>query len=274
MPIPNTYLTLAQEIAERFRSYEEVEAIAISGSLASGRATELSDMDLYIYLTRDLTVEQRREMVVPYASQWQHVDYWGPADVFFDARSGLEVELIQFKVDWMTDQITRALDRHEPSMGYSTAFWHTIRQSHIVYDRNQWLTSLKTKAQQSYPPQLARNIVAYNYPLLNGLIPSYRNQLKSAIVRQDLLSINHGIADFFNSYFDILFAVNHQPHPGQKRRLENAQRLCQTLPQAMPEDVTRVLQGAAMPDENLLHAVDMLLAHLAEWLTREGYSIA
>src|SRR5687768_3781594 len=111
MPIPNTYLTLAQEIAERFRSYEEVEAIAISGSLASGRATELSDMDLYIYLTRDLTVEQRRDMVVPYASQWQHVDYWGPADVFFDVKTGLEVELIQFKVDWMTDQITRALER-------------------------------------------------------------------------------------------------------------------------------------------------------------------
>jgi hypothetical protein len=273
MPIPTPYLTLAEEIAERARRYDAVEAIAIGGSLAGGYASDLSDMDLYLYLTHDLSLDQRRDMVAPYANQWQPVDYWGPADVFLDAKTGIEVDLVQFRVDWMTDQVTRVLERYEPSMGYSTSFWYTIRQSHIVYDRNQWLTNLKAAAQQPYPAQLAHNIVTHNYRVLNSIIPSYRNQIKSAIARQDLVSINHGIADFFNSYFDIVFAVNHQLHPGQKRRLEQAQRLCRSLPDAMPDEVTRVLQSATNTDGSLLVAIDQLLIHLMEWLQREGYSI-
>lgn len=274
MTIPDLYLSLAQEITERLRVYEAVEATAIGGSLASGHATELSDMDLYVYLTHDLTRDERRDIVAPFASQWQHNDYWGPADVFIDARTGIEVDLVQFNVDWMINQVRRALVEHQPSMGYSTSFCYTIRQSRIVYDRNGWLADLKEKAQQPYPPELARRIVDHNYAVLVDIIPSYRKQIKNAIARQDLVSINHGIADFFNSYFDIIFAVNHQLHPGQKRRLEQAQRLCHTLPENMADDVTSMLQAAGTPDASLFVAMDQMLLQLTRWLQRENYSIA
>ena len=43
------------------------------------------------------------------------------------------------------------------------------------------------------------------------------------------------------SYFDIVFAVNGQPHPGEKRLVEFAGALCPNLPTGMVEGVTAFL---------------------------------
>jgi hypothetical protein len=53
----------------------------------------------------------------------------------------------------------------------------------------------------------------------------YLEQIKAAIVRQDPVSLNHRIAAWLSSYFDILFATNGQFHPGEKRLLTYAGEL-------------------------------------------------
>lgn len=272
--IPELYITLAQQIAQRFKAYDAVEAVAIGGSLAAGDATDLSDMDLYVYLTRDLTPQEREAVIAPYASRWEHNDFWGPGDVFFDAQTGLEVDVVYFSSAWMTDQMARVLERHEASMGYTTAFWHTVRQSHLIYDRTGWFAGLYATAQQGYPLPLAHAVVSLNYPLLAESASSYRKQIRSAVARGDLVSLNHRVAAVFASYFDIVLAVNHVPHPGEKRLIEKTQRLCHSLPEAFEEDVRRVLALAAQPHDDLLAALDVLIAHLTAWLHREGYSVA
>ncbi|MCL4256654.1 MAG: nucleotidyltransferase domain-containing protein, partial [Anaerolineae bacterium] len=146
MTIPTHYTILANQIAQRFQQFDTVQAIAISGSLASGYASDTSDMDLYIYTRERLTHEQRSSVIQPFATLYQSVDYWGDNDVFFDSETRIEVDVVYFNTDWITDQIARVLDRHEASLGYTTAFWHTIRQSSIIYDRDGWFNRLYQKA--------------------------------------------------------------------------------------------------------------------------------
>ena len=49
--------------------------------------------------------------------------------------------------------------------------------------------------------------------------------------RGDLVSVNHRVAAFLASYFDVLFAINGMTHPGEKRQLGIAERDCRVLPE-------------------------------------------
>jgi hypothetical protein len=59
------------------------------------------------------------------------------------------------------------------------------------------------------------------------------------------VSVNHRVAAVLASYFDILFAVNRVLHPGEKRLLEQACRLCLERPARMVEEVHALLVAAA-----------------------------
>jgi len=268
MTIPDRYLTLADQIAQRFSRYETVQAVAIGGSLAGGYATDSSDMDLYIYTTQDLTHAQRAEVIIPYARLHQTIDFWGPGDVYFDTQTGIEVDVVYFNADWITDQIARVLDRHEAWMGYTTAFWHTVKHSHLIYDRTGWFSALITKAQSPYPDQLVKNIVNHNHPVLREIVPSYRKQIETAVRRDDWVSINHRVAALMASYFDIIFAVNRIPHPGEKRQLEHALRLCETLPIHFEADIKGVLQNTTT--SHIIEAIHTLMNHFDMWLREKS----
>jgi hypothetical protein len=122
-----------------------------------------------------------------------------------------------------------------------------------------------------YPEPLRRAIVAYNHPILRGTLSSYRAQLAKAVARGDGVSINHRLAALLASTFDILFAVNRVPHPGEKRLLARAEALCATLPDEMAADVAAALTAAGAAPGELLGHVDRLLDRLDVWLGSTGF---
>ncbi len=73
------------------------------------------------------------------------------------------------------------------------------------------------------------------------------------------------------SYFDILFAVNGLPHPGEKRQLLFAMTRCERRPPEMERHLNALLQIAPRPATSaVLAAVNALLDDLGSWLMDQG----
>ncbi len=264
---------LARRLADRFADCAHVEAAALGGSIASGTGSEGSDIDLYIFSQPIVPLAFREALIEAEDAQKAALalNFWDPGDAWFDRESGIEVDVMYWSPDWIADQLDRVIEQHQASLGYSTCHWHTIRRSLPLFDRQGWLTGLKHKADAPYPEALRVNIIEKNTPVLRDAIPAYAKQIKKAVQREDLVSLNHRITGLLASYFDILFALNRLPHPGEKRLLDRARALCPLRPLRMTEDVTRLLELAAQPGPELLAAVDALVDHLLPILRAEGF---
>ena len=251
----------------------QVVAVALGGSAAGGVADASSDIDLEIYTSGDLPLSAR-QAIVDRAGGARRGDighvYWGGGDEWIDAATGSHVDAATFDAGWMAGQLRRVLVDHAPSLGYTTAFWHTIRNARPLHDPTGWFAALQAEAAQPYPEALRRAIIAHNRPVLRGLISSYRAQIGKAAARGDVVSLNHRLAALLASYFDILFAANRLPHPGEKRLLALAVALCPSLPEAMAADVGDALVAAGAAPDELAAVVDRLLDRLEEWLGEQG----
>ncbi len=269
------HLKLARRLARLFAPLPEVEAVALGGSRGSAAvdADAASDIDLCVYTRGDVPLEARRE-IVERAGGATRADlglaYWGPGDEWLNAATGIHVDAIYFGAAWMEEQIDRVLVRQEASLGYSTCFWHTVLGSIALHDPGGWFAGLQERCRVEYPEGLRRNIVALNHPVLRGVLPAYANQLEKAATRGDLVSVNHRLAALLASYFDIVFAVNRQLHPGEKRLVEAAVRSCPRLPFGMAADLAEILATATTDLAGLPGRVARLLDRLDALLTEEG----
>lgn len=263
--------TLAAELAGMFAELPQVEAVALGGSQRSGVVDPASDIDLYVFTRAAVPLELRQTIVARSGGASRadlDLNYWGPGDEWYHAPSGIEVDIVYFDADWMSEQIERVVVKHHASAGYTTCLWYTVRHSLIFHDPQGWLGALHTICQAAYPEPLRRNIIAHNHPLLRGIIPAYAHQIEKAVQRGDLLSLNHRLAALFASYFDILFAFNRQLHPGEKRLLTHTRSICPRLPVEMAADLQAVLTSAAVDTPALpghvARLLDRLDARLAE----------
>ena len=72
---------------------------------------------------------------------------------------------------------------------------------------------------------------------------SYLDQIKLAVKRNDPVSVNHRIAAFMASYFDIIFALNKVYHPGEKRMIKYAKKHCKILPDQFEENINKLFKA-------------------------------
>ena len=267
--------TIARRVAALFAPMPEVVAVALEGSRGAGGlgGDAGSDIDVGVYTRGEIALPARRA-VVEAAGGASVLDlgmtFWGPGDEWVDAATGIHVDVVYFDAAWMADQVDRVLVRHEAQLGYTTCFWHTIRGCVALEDGEGWLAGLKARAAASYPDELRTAIVAFNRAAMRGHLPSLAGQVARAAARADLVSVNHRLAALLACYFDVVFAVNLVPHPGEKLLVEAAGRLCATLPEAMAEDVAELLESAATDLGGLPGRVERLLDRLDAVLAAEG----
>lgn len=261
-------LAVARQVASRYAGIPEVEAIALSGSLTAGAADRSSDLDLYIY--------SRRPVARPARAAIAHDDldaeidnrFWEPDDQWIEVGSGLAIDVTYRDIRWIEDDLERVLVRHEAQLGYTTCIWHNVLTSRALFDRTGWFHALQARPRQPFPEPLRNAIVAKNHPVLVRIRSSYRHQLEKAVERADLVSVNHRVTALLASYFDILFAVNRVPHPGEKRLLWYAER-CPVTPSGMRAQVEALLHAAGGGGADVLKCTDMLVAALDDLLRRE-----
>ena len=105
------------------------------------------------------------------------------------------------------------------------------------------MSALQEKFRIPYPKKLKENIIFNNLKLLSGMLPSFDMQIKKAEIRGDLVSVNHRVAEFLASYFDIIFALNEMTHPGEKRMQSICSEECKILPNCFDENLNRLFAG-------------------------------
>jgi hypothetical protein len=266
--------TIAQEIADQFAQIPAVVAVGQGGSVTSGPTDKDSDIDLYVFTTTAIPVAVRQAIVDRRGASRadMNLTFWDPGDEWFDAPSGIEIDVMYWDPRWIEDQIDNVLIHHYASMGYTTCHWHTLRHVAILFDRENWLSALKSRCETPYPEELRQNIIAKNYPILRSVIPAYYNQIEKALKRGDRVSVNHRIAALLASYFDIIFALNRVPHPGEKRLLQRATTVCDQRPQGMTQQVSALLRAAASEDETVIKASHDVLDGLDNLLSAEGFN--
>jgi hypothetical protein len=268
-------MELAQRVANLFADRFEVEAVALGGSVGGELIDSDSDIDLYVYTHQDIPLEARKEIMEHAGGARKAsmgLNFWGAGDEWYDAETGIEVDMVYFDAKWMENQIKRVVLEHQASIGYSTCFWYTVNNSQVFYDPNDWFASLLDFCRRPYPEPLRQNIIKLNHPVLRGVIPAYFFQIRKAVRRGDLVSINHRLAALLASYFDIIFAVNYVLHPGEKRLVEKVLASCAKLPEDMEKEITDIFVTSASADSGFLIQLQNFLDHLDDLLELEGFT--
>lgn len=265
--------SLAKKVAAQFMKIPNVEAIALGGSQSSGMSDQHSDIDLYIYSQEGISIDKRQEIVdnLGASKADMNLTFWDTGDEWFDLATGIEVDVIYWSPIWIEEQLERVLVRHQASLGYTTCYWRTVKNSRILFDCDGWYAKLQEKCKKPYPAQLKRAIVAKNHPVLRNVIPSYYGQIKKALERKDLVSINHRLAALLASYFDVLFALNEVSNPGEKNLLGFVKDECWLMPENLEQQCANIFRSSVDGDMMLLNALDALLDGLDNFLKAEGF---
>ncbi len=261
------HIELAQQIAHLYAEFPVVQSVALAGSVTAGNARPNSDIDLYVYSTAELPLEIRRQIAAARSLAPEVGNaFWEPGDEWIDTDTGIHVDVMFRSMAWLDDQLDRVLNRHEAWVGYTTCFWHNIQTSHILFDRQGHFERQKQRAEAPYPDELVRAVIAKNYPILRNTQSSYLYQIKRAAERGDVVSVNHRIAALLASYFDILFAINRQLHPGEKRLLSIAEAHCALRPPHMRRNVVSLIGAVTERPEKIVKHTNELLDELDEVL--------
>lgn len=224
-------------LMEELAQLNAVEAIALGGSRAGESYDAASDYDIYLYCTGPVDESARREILGKYCSIMEIGNHFWELEDNCRLQNGVEMDILYRDLDRFAADIADVVEQYHPKNGYTTCMWHNLLTCKILYDRNGRLTAVKERFTVPYPEQLQENIVFHNYKLLQSAMPAYRTQISKALRRRDLVSMNHRVTAFLESYFDILFALNTQTHPGEKQLIKRCKELCAVLPAQFEENL-------------------------------------
>lgn len=257
-------------IVNKFSQLEEVEAILLSGSHTTNTQDENSDYDLYIYSNKEVPIIKREEITRKYCDYMEiNNQFWETEDDGIIRDGNIPIEIIYRDFNWIDIQLERTVLKCQADVGYTTCFWNNFITSVILYDKHEKARKLQQKYNIKYPEKLKLNIIKKNYPLLREQMPAYYFQIKKALKRNDYVSVNHRVAALLASYFDILFAVNEIPHPGEKKVVKILKEKATKLPVSMEENLNDLLKSISNFDERILVEINQLVDHLDVLLTTE-----
>ena len=227
-------------LIKELSALSEVEAIALGGSRAGEVFDSASDYDVYLYCKGPVEEAVRRQILSRYCSIMEIGNsYWELEDNCV-LNNGIDIDILYRDLDSFTADVASVVEQHQARNGYTTCMWHNLRFCKILYDRDGRLAATKARFDVPYPEQLQENIISRNYKLLQTAMPAYRVQIAKAVKRRDIVSINHRVTAFMESYFDILFARNEQTHPGEKRQIQLCKERCAILPENFEENLNRL----------------------------------
>ena len=249
-----------------FSDLAQVEAIALGGSRAGEVFDEKSDYDIYLYCTGGVTEEEKRPILEKYCSYLELSNHFWELEDNCRLKNGMDMDILYRNLDDFVLDVASVVEQKNARNGYTTCMWHNLCTCKIVYDANGRLTEAKRRFSVPYPQELKRNIIDRNCKLLYAYMPAYSDQIRKAVKRNDLVSINHRTAAFMESYFDVIFALNEQTHPGEKRLIRLAKERCAILPNHFEENIQKLYSNLFINPEEAVAVLEEMIVELKQIL--------
>ena len=250
-----------------FTKFPEVTARVLGGSRSGNNFDKSSDYDLYIYCTSIPDKDCRKLILDKHCSYIELNNQFWEFEDDCTLSDGVDIDIIYRNINDFENNIENVVVKHRAGNGYTTCFWHNLKNSKVLYDPHKEFYKIQERFEVPFPKELKENIISKNLRLLTGNLPSYDKQILKAFNCGDFISVNHRMAAFIESYFDIIFAVNELTHPGEKRMISYAKEHAKILPKDFEENMNVLLNsmGSTLEnvENNLKNIIDNLMGILS-----------
>ena len=230
-------------LINEFRNLDGIQSIVLGGSRISKYSDDKSDYDLYIYTENEIDQNIRKKILPKYCEKLEIANnYWELEDngVLI---GGIYFDIIYRNIEQFTRIVAEVVENHNSYNGFTTCLWHNLLNSTILFDKDDTFKKTKARFSVPYPKKLKENIIKRNMALLTGSLVSYDKQIFKSVYRKDIININNRVSAFLASYFDIIFAINELPNPGEKRIMEICLDECKLLPNNFEINVNKLFQN-------------------------------
>lgn len=251
-----------EQLFDRLAAIPQVEAIALGGSRAGTEFDESSDYDVYLYCTAPVPEAIRREILTPWCKVMELGNHFWELEDNCTLINGVDIDILYRDPEAFCQDVASVVEDCRAHNAYTTCMWHNLLTCKILHDRDGRLAAAKARFTVPYPEQLRRNILDNGLRLLKDSLPAYDHQILKAAARGDLVSINHRLAAFMETYFDVLFALNRQTHPGEKRLISLARKTCALLPDHFESNLQQTFDHAFTSPERLSADLASILTEL------------
>lgn len=258
---------MVEELFKEFAALEEVEAIALGGSRAGEVFDEKSDYDVYLYCTGPVDENKRRSILEKYCSIMEIGNHFWELEDNCTLNNGIDIDILYRNIDNFSNEVASVVEECIAHNGYTTCMWHNLNTCKVIYDRDGRLNKMKKRFNVPYPKELKKNIIHNNMRLLSDNLPSYDYQINKAAKRGDLNSINHRVAGFMESYFDVIFALNEKTHPGEKRLIQLVQKECAIIPANFEENLNSLFMNMMASPANIAEDLDNIINEIKKILS-------
>jgi len=231
------------EFLNDFCGIDGIQALALGGSRTTERADEKSDYDFYVYSENGIDQEIRHKILTKYCKYFElGNNYWELEDNG-QLKCGIDFDLVYRNLRQFENTVADVVENNNSYNGFTTCLWSNVLNSTIIFDKNDAFKKIKDRFTIPYPQKLKENIIKRNMTLLSGSVVSYDKQIIKTIYRKDLVNLNNRVSAFLASYFDVIFAINELPHPGEKRIMEICLNKCKILPNGFERNVNSLIQN-------------------------------
>lgn len=255
---------MVEQLFKELSELPEVEAIALGGSRAGKNYDEKSDYDVYLYCKSAVSEDVRSRILSKYCSRMETGNHFWEYEDNCTLNDGIDIDILYRNLDDFTNDVASVVEEHQARNGYTTCMWHNLKACKVIYDKDGRLEAAKKRFDVPYPQQLRRNIIDRNMQLLHTAMPAYEAQIAKAVKRNDLVSINHRVAAFMESYFDVIFAVNELTHPGEKRLIQLCKESCKILPTRFEENLNKLFEDLFLQKDAVAGDLTNIIERLQE----------
>ena len=114
---------MLKSIFENYANLDEVEAVALGGSSAAKTADKSSDIDIYVFVRRDIPLEVREQFVKKVSSKYEvGGEYFGSGDEYYVDDLNCQLDVMYWNVNWFK----RANSYHKNADRFLQSTWNIL----------------------------------------------------------------------------------------------------------------------------------------------------